>query len=120
MLDFFAQPMSSGTLIVKASGQLSEANRDYFFESIGQFINSGFHHIIIDCQRLGHLSSGGLTHLLHARKRAAKAGAKVYLTHLNSNLAEVLELTKLGRILAVFPTNEDAIKRIETQLACVG
>jgi len=120
MIDFVSKPMSNGTIIVNVAGTLSETDRQYFFDCIGDFIESGYKNIIIECQRLGFVSSSGLAALLSARKRAAKKGGRVYLTHLNSNLAEVLEITKLGRLLLVYPTTEDAIGHIENKLECMG
>ncbi len=120
MIDFVSKPMSNSTIIVSVEGNLSETDRKYFFDCIGDYIESGYMNIIIECNRLGFVSSSGLAALLSARKRAAKKGGRVYLTHLNSNLAEVLEITKLGRLLLVYPTTEDAIGHIENKLECMG
>lgn len=120
MFDFVTRPMSNSTIVIEVSGQLSEANRAYFFDCIGDYIDAGYEHIVIECHRLGYVTSGGLAQLLRARQRAFGRGANVYLTQLDSQVAGILELTKLGRILAVFPTTEEAIASIENQLACVG
>ena len=120
MIDFISKPMSNATIVIEVTGTLTDAERKYFFDCIGDFIESGYRNIVIECHRLGYVSSSGLAALLTARKRAAKKNGKIYLTRLNSNLAEVLEITKLGRLLLVYPTTEDAIGRIEGQLECVG
>jgi len=120
MIDFITTPHSESTLVIQVSGQFTEVDRRYFFGCVTDFIESGFKHIVIECHQLGHLSSTGLGSLLKARKQAIKHGGKVYLTHISSSLAEVLEVTKLGRLLSVYPTTEAAIANIENQLACVG
>ena len=120
MIDFVAKPMSGATLVVQVSDQLTEVDRGYFFSCIRDYIDSGYHNVIIDCSKLGYISSSGLALLLAARKRVAKNGGRVILTHINSNLAEVLEVTKLGRLLSLYPTTEAAIANIEHNLACVG
>jgi anti-anti-sigma factor len=120
MIDFVSKPMSKTTIIVNVAGNFSEIDRQYFFDCIGEYIESGYKNIIIECQRLGFVSSSGLASLISARKRGARKGGRVYLTHLNSNLAEILEITKLGRLLLVYPTTEDAIGHIESKLECLG
>ena len=120
MIDFKSKRISNTAVVVEVSGQLTELNRKYFFDCVADMIDSGFRQVVIDCHRLGHLNSSGLAALLTARTRASRRGATIYLTHLNSNVAEILELTKLGRILSLFPTNEDAISSFQGELTSVG
>ena len=120
MIDFTSKQISDTAVIVQVSGSLTEMSRSYFFDCIGDMTDSGIQHVVIECQRLGYLNSSGLAALLIARKRAARQGARIYLTHLNSNVAQILELTKLGRILSIFATTEEAIYSFQAQPACVG
>lgn len=120
MIDFIRRPMSNSTIVIEVSGRFTDLDREKFFGCVSGIIDSGYKNVIIECHKLGYLSSGGLASLLNARKRAGNSGGRIFLTHLNSQLAAVLEVTKLGRILSVFPSTADAITNIETQLACVG
>jgi anti-sigma B factor antagonist len=120
MIDFVSRPYTSSTIVVEVNGSLAEGERQYFFDCIGDLVQSGYENIIIECHKIGFVSSSGLASILAARKRAAKKGGRIYLTHLNSNLAEVLEITKLGRLLRVYPSTEAVISHIENQLECVG
>ena len=120
MIDFTSNQISETAVVVQVSGSLTEMSRSYFFDCIGDMTDSGVQHVVIECQRLGYLNSSGLAALLVARKRAARQGARIYLTHLNSSVAQVLELTKLGRILSIFATTEEAIASFQSQPACVG
>ena len=112
MIDFTTNPISDAVVVVQVNGRLSELERDYFFNCVGDLLDAGHRHVIVECQGLGHVSSSGLATLLQARKRAIKDGGHIYLTHLSSTLAEVLELTKLGRLLSVYPTTEAVIEMI--------
>jgi len=121
MIDFTTSPLSNATVVVEVRGQLVESDREYFFNCIGDLIENGYCHVIVECHGLGFISSSGLAALLQARKRVHKKGGRIYLTHLNSTIAEVLEITKLGRLLAVFPTTKDAVASIEkNELGCLG
>lgn len=112
--------MSHSTIVVQVKGKFAESDRGYFFDCIRDYLDSGYRHVIIECHGFGYLNSNGLASLLSARKRVKSRGGRIYLTNLDSHMAEVLEVTKLGRILAVFPTTEAAIDNIENQLACFG
>ena len=95
MIDFTSQPMSHSTIVVQVKGRFVASDRNYFFDCIGDYIDSGYKHVIIECQGLGYLNSSGVASLLSARKRVNSSGGRIYLTHLDSTLAEVLEVTKL-------------------------
>ena len=120
MIDFTSTRYSEATIVIQVSGEFTEIDREYFFQCVSDFIESGYSHVVIECHKLGHINSSTLASLLKARKQAVKHGGRVFLTRVNSNLAEVLEITKLGRLLSVLPTTEDAIGSIENKLECVG
>lgn len=114
MFDYTTKEISDSVTVVAVNGSLDESSRKYFFDCVSDMIESGSRHIIIECHGLGHLNSAALASLLKARKQAANSGGQVYLTHLSSSIAEVLEITKLGRLLSVYPSTEAALKSIGT------
>lgn len=121
MIDFTTNPISNSIVAVEVTGQLAEMERDYFFTCVGDLVDNGYRHVIVECYGLGFISSSGLAALLKARKQANKKGGRIYLTHLNSTIAEVLEVTKLGRLLSVYPTTESVVESLQkNELACVG
>ena len=120
MIDYTTRIVSEAVTVVEVNGKLDEAGRKYFFDCVGDMIESGARYIIIECHRIGHLNSGALASLLSARKHVAKKRGRIYLTHLSSSIAEVMELTKLGKLLAVYPTTEAALEAVRADPACVG
>lgn len=112
MFKFTTREISDSVTVVEVQGTLNEANRKKFSDSLGEMIESGCENIIINCHQLGYLNSDALATLLTARRHAAKRGGRIYLTNLSSNIAEVLEITKLGKMLSVYPTTEAAMERI--------
>jgi len=120
MIDFTTRQLADSAIAIEVSGELDDLNRKYFFDCVADILDAGTKHVVIDCSRLGYINSSGLAGLLTARKRAASNGGKIYLTHLNSVISEVIETTKLGRILSVFPTTEDALTSFRGQPMCLG
>ena len=120
MVDFVSKPLANSTVVIQLSGNFDDASRVDFFTYVSDLLESGISHVVIECEKLGHLSSSALASLLTARKRAMKSGSKISLTHLNSSIAQVLEITKLGRILSIYPTTESAIASNKDKLFCFG
>ena len=112
MIDFTRTEISSSTVVLEISGQLSDMSRNHFFDCISELVESGVKNVVVECHKLGHLSSSGLAALLTARKRAASQGSKISLTNLNSSIAEVLEITKLGKLLSIYPNTKTALESI--------
>ncbi len=112
MIDFNSKQVTTESVVVAVRGQLNDITRVYFFDYLEDEIANGSRNVIVDCGGLGFLSSAGMAALLSARKRAQTQGGRIYLTHLNSIVATALSLTKLGSLLAIFPTNEDALETV--------
>ena len=113
MIDFVTSPISDSAVLVRVGGNLQESNRSYFFDCVGDIVDSGVSHIVVECNKLGLISSSGLAALLLARKKATRKGCKIYLTHLNSVLADLLKITRLGLIFSVYPTTEEALAKFQ-------
>ena len=114
MFDFETEKLPSGIAVVSVKGALDDSNRAYFFGCVEDLIEDGFSRIIVDCDGLGHISSSGLAGLIRARSQAQAKGGKVYLTHVNATIAEVLNLTKLNKLLALYPTTKALLKKLSS------
>ena len=117
MIDFETDFLNSSVVVVKARGKLDESTRSYFFDCISDLMREATsigssQHVIVECNGLGSLSSAGMAALLTARKRIRKNGGKVYFTHLSSTIAHALEVTKLNKLLAIYPTTEELLGKI--------
>lgn len=112
MMKFNRIKISNSTVVLEIDGQLSDSSRNVFFDCIAELVEAGVKNVVVECHKLGHLSSSGLAALLVARKRAAANGYKISLTNLNSSIAEVLEITKLGKLLSIYPNTETALESI--------
>lgn len=121
MIDFTTNPLSNSVVVVQVTGRLAEMERGYFFTCLSDLVEAGYRHVIVECHGLGLINSSGLAALLMARKQVTKKGGRIYLTQLNSTIAEVLAVTKLGRLLSVYPTTESVVESVqENEMACAA
>jgi len=98
-----------GVLVL--SGDLNTGHLGAFKAEITQLLSEDFKKIIIDCRDLGFISSSGLAALLWARSSAASIGSRIYLTHVSSFLGNILEITKLSKLLRIEQTTRQLLER---------
>ena len=118
MIDFQTEFLSNSVVVIKARGKLNESTRHYFFDCISDLMQEAEktgrpHKVIVECNGLGSLSSSGMAALLSARIRIRKGGGKIYFTHLSSTIASALKITKLNKLLAIYPTTEELLREFD-------
>ena len=114
MFDFKVEPISDSIAVVEVAGDLNDSTQDYFFDYISDHLDDkGTPHLIIECAKIGFVSSAGMAAMLRARKSVKKRGSKIYFTHLNSTITTALEVTKLNGLLAIYPTTKELIAKLE-------
>ena len=116
MIDFHTQ-LIDGIAIVSVSGNLDSTSHDYFFENIADLMKNNIAEIIIDCDDLGFISSRSLGKLIVARNRAAKFNGKIYLTHVNATIANLLQITKLNTLVGVHLSTDELLVQLQAQQA---
>lgn len=114
MFDFKTRQLNNAA-VVSVWGTLDDSNRTYFFDCISDLAREGNARIVIDCEGLGKITSSGLAALVRARQAARTHEGRIFLANVNSSVAEIIHLTRLNKLLAIFPTIEDALATFNTQ-----
>ena len=65
-------------------------------------ISAGVQNVVIDLSSVDFIDSTGLGVLMGAAKRVRSAGGDIRLVSVGSRLADLIELTRLDRVLDVF------------------
>lgn len=94
------------------AGELDSANLKEFKVHVKELVAEGFRKIIVDCHDLGVVTSTGLAALLWARSTIFKLGGSIYLTHVSGLVNDVLQLTKLSRLLKIEPTTRGLLEKL--------
>jgi anti-sigma B factor antagonist len=96
--------------ILTPIGRLDVNNSELFREHLLQVIADGTKNIILDCQSLDYISSGGLRVVLEGAKKIWQIEGKMVLCSLKDYIKEVFELTQFDAFLPIAETVEEALK----------
>jgi anti-sigma B factor antagonist len=96
--------------ILTPVGRLDVNNAESFREHLLRVIADGTKNIILDCQSLDYMSSGGLRVILEGAKRIWQVEGKMVLCSLKDYIKEVFEVTQFDAFLPIADSVERALK----------
>lgn len=107
-LTFEASILDDDILLVVLIGSLDSVTTAEFNSRIKQHLDGGMTKVIVDCRRLGYISSIGIGSLMTLQARLAKQGGKVKLAAVDGMVANVIQMVKLDRLLDIYGDTEFA------------
>ena len=84
------------------TGEIDMATAPRFRQRLLAVISAGAQDVVIDLSEVDFIDSTGLGVLMGAAKRVRSSGGDIRLVMKGSRLAELIELTRLDRVLDVF------------------
>lgn len=88
--------------------KLDFSNCDEFEELLQNLLNEGFDRVLLDMRYVAFLDSCMLGILVDGYRKVAGRG-EIGLCHLDDNVRNVLELTRLNEVFRIYETLEDAL-----------
>ena len=79
-----------------------------FLQQMEKLVDAGLAKIIVDCSKLEHVSSYGLGVLVRLHHHLKKQGGNVKVCNVPGMMAQVLTLTRLNRVLQIYPDTNRA------------
>jgi anti-sigma B factor antagonist len=114
-MEFYYHDVDEDVLILNADGGLAAFNADEFVGELEKAVDLGCRKLIVDCSRLNYISSYGLGVLIRLHKKLASKGGDVKLANVGGAIPRLLEMVRLDRIFAMYPTLEDARRAFQEQ-----
>lgn len=102
-MELYYDDVDGDVLVIRADGGLNAGTARQLVESIEKLVDAGLRKIVIDCGGLDYISSFGLGVLVQLHARMARSGGDVKLAAVKGVIADVLRLTRLNRLLAIYP-----------------
>jgi stage II sporulation protein AA (anti-sigma F factor antagonist) len=104
----------SSKAVVELEGVVDSTNLEDFFTFVNSVFKQGFDRIVVDMEYASYLSSGGLSVIIDAYKKAEKLGGKLIVARATDMVRELFEVSQLDKILDFYDTLDEAIKALET------
>ena len=116
-MEFHYHETDTDVLILTADGALDSHVSSAFADDLQRVIDSGARKLVIDCSRLGYVSSIGIAALIRLYKKVVERGGHVKLVGVQGPLARLLEITRLDQVFQTYPALEDALRAFRTDEA---
>ncbi|WP_419930261.1 STAS domain-containing protein [Candidatus Poriferisocius sp.] len=91
-----------GWEVLTVTGEIDMATAPRFRQRLLALISGGAQNVVIDLSGVDYIDSTGLGVLMGGAKRVRSAGGDIRLVTTGSRLADLIELTRLDRVLDVF------------------
>lgn len=101
-----------GSSVVTASGEIDLSSAAAFEAQLAGAVEDTTHGIVVDLSAVTFMDSTALNALVHCFERQRRRLAGLSLVSADSRVTTLLEVTRLDRILEVFPTREEALARV--------
>ena len=100
--------------ILTVTGEIDMATAPRFRQRLLAVISAGAQDVVIDLSGVDFIDSTGLGVLMGAAKRVRGTGGDIRLVMTGSRLSELVELTRLDRVLDVFDSVAEATRDSDT------
>jgi anti-sigma B factor antagonist len=114
-MEFYYRDTERDVLILRADGGLDSHNAQEFLNQLQRLIEGGARKLVVDCGKLGYISSFGITTFIRLHKRMAECGGSVKLAAVQSPLFRLLQITRLNEVFHAYPSVEEAVKAFRAE-----
>ena len=92
------------------SGQVNSITAITLGEQLQRAAQRGHYNIVLDFGSVDYLSSAGLREIMSGVERAKNGGGDLRIANPSARVSELLELTGLDGVLAIYPTRDEAAR----------
>ncbi len=98
--------------VVHLDGVVDSTNVEDFFALINSLLKRNVYRIVLDMGNTSYLSSGGLSVIVDAFKKAEKAGGRLVIARASEMIADLFDVVQIGKIMSFYPTVEEALQAV--------
>lgn len=105
------EEVKGDVLILRLNGRLDAISSPNAERKVFEFINQGYHKIIMDFLGIDYLSSAGMRMLLAVTKKLKTLSGHLILYSVTSNVLDVLKMSGFDHVLELANTEEEALRK---------
>jgi anti-sigma B factor antagonist len=99
----------AGAAVLTLEGRLNMVSAPQLKTAITELVEAGRTHVLVDLTGVGFMDSSGLGVLIAGLKRARQDGGDLRITGVTQQVATVLQLTNLDRVLHAYADVGEAL-----------
>lgn len=99
----------SGVTVIAVEGRVDSSSANYLGQTLNTSLEQGANRLVVDLEAVDYVSSAGLREFVSALKRAREDDGDLRLASPTQRVREVLELSGLDSVLAVYESRPDAV-----------
>jgi anti-anti-sigma factor len=107
-MEFHAHDGYPGVLVLVADSQLDSYDCTALLDDLQRAIDAGAYALVVDCARLGHVSTIAVCALITLHKRLAEHAGELRLAAVQPPLQRVLHMTRLDQVFRLFASVDEA------------
>lgn len=96
--------------VVELSGEIDVYTSPKVKEAIGELIDRGVYHLVINLEKVRYIDSTGLGVLIGGLKRVREYGGAVNLVCNNPQIKKIFDITGLVKIFGIYESEDGALK----------
>lgn len=108
MIEFDTEVVDEDSAVIRPQGRLNLLAAPQMREVVAQSVQQGRPNIVVDLSATTFMDSSGLGALVAGLKSARQGGGNLRIANLTPQVAMVLSLTNLDRVLRPYASVEDA------------
>jgi anti-anti-sigma factor len=98
--------------VIELEGVVDSTNVDQFFGFINSVFKKGIKRMVLDLEYTSYLSSGGLSVIIDAFKKAQSEGGKMVIARPSDMIKELFEVVQFERIIEFYDSLDEALGAI--------
>ncbi|HMM21297.1 MAG TPA: anti-sigma F factor antagonist [Selenomonadales bacterium] len=105
--------VKQGVLVIRVEGELDMHVADEFRQTVDEALAaSGMKHVILNLKGVTFIDSSGLGVILGRYKKVAGSGGKMLAANVRPQVARILELSGLLRLIAPYGSETEAMESL--------
>lgn len=101
--------------VVELVGSLHSGDADHVRTSLAPFVQVEKPQVVLDLSQLTFIVSAGLSALISAQREARRRGGSVHLAAARPTIANLLRVTRLDEMFAIYGSLQDALAAMPSQ-----
>ena len=98
--------------IVELEGVIDSTNLEDFFAFINSVFKRGINRMVLDMEFTSYLSSGGLSVIIDAFRRAEKEGGKLVIARISDLVKDLFDVVQFEKIIEFYDDLDEAVAAI--------